>query len=128
MADPATSGPSTANAPGAMADSQKLAALLRVCQRMTSERDLNTLLDLVVVEAARLLDCERGSIFLFTPSRDELVSRVALGTEQTIRVRAGVGIVGAVTSAGEAIVVNDAYSDPRFFQGVDNTSGYRTRN
>ncbi|MGD0578326.1 MAG: GAF domain-containing protein, partial [Bryobacteraceae bacterium] len=58
----------TVNA-GTLADGQKLAAILRVCQRMNSERDLNTLLDLVVVEAARLLDCERGSIFLFTPTR-----------------------------------------------------------
>ncbi|MGD0002480.1 MAG: sigma 54-interacting transcriptional regulator, partial [Bryobacteraceae bacterium] len=113
---------------GGLADGQKLAAILRVCQRMNSERDLNALLDLVVVEAARLLDCERASIFLFTPTREELVSRVALGSEQTIRVRAGVGIAGAVASTGEVIVVNDAYSDSRFFQGVDNNSGYRTRN
>ena len=127
MGDPGIPSPNTVGA-GTLADSQKLAAILRVCQRMNSERDLNTLLDLVVVEAARLLDCERGSIFLFTSTRDELVSRIALGSEQTIRVRAGVGIVGAVASSGEAIVVNDAYSDPRFFQGVDNTSGYRTRN
>jgi len=113
---------------GSLADGQKLATILRVCQRMNSERDLNALLDLVVVEAARLLDCERASIFLFTPTREELVSRVALGSEQTIRVRAGVGIAGAVASTGEVIVVNDAYGDSRFFQGVDNNSGYRTRN
>ncbi len=113
---------------GSLADGQKLATILRVCQRMNSERDLNALLDLVVVEAARLLDCERASIFLFTPTREELVSRVALGSEQTIRVRAGVGIAGAVASTGEVIVVNDAYGDSRFFQGVDNDSGYRTRN
>lgn len=113
---------------GGLADSQKLAAILRVCQRMNSERDLSALLDLVVVEATRLLDCERASIFLFTATREELVTRVALGSEQTIRVRAGVGIAGAVASSGEVMVVNDAYGDPRFFQGVDNTSGYRTRN
>ena len=113
---------------GTLADGQKLATILRVCQRMNSERDLNALLDLVVVEAARLLDCERASIFLFTPTREELVSRVALGSEQTIRVRAGVGIAGAVASTREVIVVNAAYGDSRFFQGVDNNSGYRTRN
>jgi Nif-specific regulatory protein len=128
MADPGIPDATPARSTGALADSQKLAAILRVCQRMNSERDLNALLDLVVVEAARLLDCERASIFLFTATREELVSRVALGSEQTIRVRAGVGIAGAVAATGRSIVVNDAYSDPRFFQGVDNTSGYRTRN
>jgi Nif-specific regulatory protein len=113
---------------GALPDSQKLASILRLCQRMNSERDLNALLDLVVAEASRLLDCERASIFLFTPSRDELVSKVALGSEQTIRVRAGVGIAGTVAATGELVTVNDAYSDPRFFHGVDDDTGYRTRN
>ncbi len=113
---------------GNLPDSQKLASILRVCQRMNSERDLNALLDLVVLEASRLLDCERASIFLFTPARDELVSKVALGSEQTIRVRAGLGIAGAVAATGELVTVNDAYSDPRFYQGVDEDTGYRTRN
>ena len=113
---------------GALADSQKLASILRLCQKMNSERDLNALLDLVVAEASRLLDCERASIFLFTPARDELVSKVALGSEQTIRVRAGVGIAGTVAATGEMVTVNDAYGDPRFFQGVDDDTGYRTRN
>lgn len=121
-------GPIGPSGTGALADSQKLASILRLCQRMNSERDLNSLLDLVVLEAARLLDCERASIFLFTPARDELVSKVALGSEQTIRVRAGVGIAGAVAAAGELVIVNDAYQDPRFFQGVDDDTGYRTRN
>ena len=128
MGTPDIPDESLAVSTGTLADGQKLATILRVCQRMNSERDLNALLDLVVVEAARLLDCERASIFLFTPTREELVSRVALGSEQTIRVRAGVGIAGAVASTGEVIVVNDAYGDSRFFQGVDNNSGYRTRN
>ncbi len=83
--DPIQSGAQTA-----LADGQKLASILRLCQKMNSERDLNALLDLVVTEASRLLDCERASIFLFTPARDELVSKVALGSEQTIHVRAGV--------------------------------------
>ncbi len=113
---------------GALADSQKLASILKLCQKMSSERDLSALLDLVVTEATRLLDCERASIFLFTPARDELVSKVALGSDQTIRVRAGLGIAGTVAATGEMITVNDAYGDPRFFQGVDQDTGYRTRN
>jgi Nif-specific regulatory protein len=95
---------------------------------MNSERDVNALLDLVVAEASRLLDCERASIFLFTPSRDELVSKVALGSERTIRVDAGVGIAGAVAATGQIVTVDDAYGDPRFFHGVDEATGYRTRN
>jgi len=123
-----TSGPSGSGSADALPERQKLASILKLCQKMNSERDLNALLDLVVTEASRLLDCERASIFLFTPERDELVSKVALGSEQTIRVRAGVGIAGTVAATGELVTVNDAYRDPRFFQGIDEGSGYRTRN
>jgi len=122
-----TSDPSGSGA-SALADRQKLASILRLCQRMNSERDLNVLLDLVVTEASRLLDCERASIFLFTPEREELVSKAALGSERTIRVPAGVGIAGAVAATGEVVTVNDAYHDPRFFSGIDDDTGYRTRN
>ena len=106
MRQQANPDPVRAGSAGALADSQKLASILTLCQKMNSERDLNALLDLVVAEASRLLDCERASIFLFTPARDELVSKVALGSEQTIRVRAGMGIAGAVaaTGVGEEIV------------------------
>jgi Nif-specific regulatory protein len=128
MRQQANPDPVRAGSAGALADSQKLASILTLCQKMNSERDLNALLDLVVAEASRLLDCERASIFLFTPARDELVSKVALGSEQTIRVRAGMGIAGAVAATGEMVTVNDAYGDPRFFPGVDDDTGYRTRN
>lgn len=128
MGQQAIPDPVRSGGTGTLADSQKLAAILKLCQKMNSERDLNALLDLVVTEASRLLDCERGSIFLFTPARDELVSKIALGSEQTIRVRAGVGIAGTVAATGQMITVNDAYSDPRFFHGVDDDTGYRTRN
>jgi Nif-specific regulatory protein len=110
-----------------LADQQKLASILQICQRMSSERNLNALLDLVVVEAARLLDCDRASIFLYSLSREELVTKAALGSEQTIRIRAGLGIAGHVTSTGEVVIVDDVYTDQHFFPGVDENSGYRTR-
>jgi Nif-specific regulatory protein len=128
MAQQTFPDPVRPNGAGALPDSLKLASILRLCQRMNSERDLNALLDLVVTEATRLLDCERASIFLFTPARDELVTKAALGSEQTIRVRAGVGIAGTVAATGQMIALDDAYGDSRFFHGVDDNSGYRTRN
>ena len=43
---------------------EKLAAILTICQKMNSERDLGALLDLIAREATSLLDCDRASIFL----------------------------------------------------------------
>jgi Nif-specific regulatory protein len=109
-------------------DSERLAAVLRISQRMNSQRDLPTLLDLVAEEAARLLDADRASIFLLSEDGLELTSKVALGSQQMIRFASNLGIAGSVVSTGEAVVVCDAYSDPRFYQDVDHLTGYHTRN
>jgi len=108
--------------------SAKLAAILHICQRMNSERDLSRLLDLVAEEGARLLGAERASIFLLSADGSELFSKVALGSPEMIRLDARQGIAGTVVSTAEEICVDDAYGDPRFYQGVDEKSGYRTRN
>jgi Nif-specific regulatory protein len=108
--------------------SEVLAALVEVCVRMSSERDLNTLLDLIATEAARLMGAERATLFLFDEPSGELVGHIALGTEEAIRVPAGQGVAGSVFASGDTLILEDAYRDPRFFAGVDRQSGYRTRN
>ncbi|MBL0159158.1 MAG: sigma-54-dependent Fis family transcriptional regulator [Bryobacterales bacterium] len=109
-------------------DSERLAAVLRICQRMNSERALPQLLDLVAEEAARLLDADRASIFLLSEDGRELTSKVALGSPQMIHFASDLGIAGSVVASGETVIVKDAYSDPRFYQDVDNLTGYRTLN
>lgn len=108
--------------------SEKLAAILRISQRMNSERDLHQLLDLVAEEGARLLGAERASIFLLSEDGRELTSKVALGSSEMIRLDSKQGIAGTVVSTCEEICVDDAYGDTRFYQGVDERSGYRTKN
>src|SRR5215510_1282798 len=94
---------------------------------MNSERDLGSLLDLIAHEATELLDCDRASIFLLDKERNELWSKVALGSDEIIRFDAGKGIAGTAVGTGETINVRDAYSDPRFYGGIDNQTGYRTK-
>ena len=43
---------------------ERLAAILAICQKMNSQRDLGALLDVIAREATSLLDCDRASIFL----------------------------------------------------------------
>ncbi len=106
----------------------KLRALLHLCQRMNCERDLDRLLDLVAREATFLLDCDRASIFLYDPEKQELWSKVALGSEEILRFDASKGIAGAALRGGETVIVSDVYHDPRFNPNIDDTTGYRTRN
>jgi Nif-specific regulatory protein len=107
---------------------ERLAAILAICQKMNSERDLGALLDLIAREATSLLDCERASIFLLDRERNELWSKVALGSDEILRFDARRGIAGTAALTGNVINVKDAYSDPRFYTAIDDRTGYRTRN
>jgi Nif-specific regulatory protein len=100
--------------------------LLKICQRMSSERDLAALLDLIANEATKLMGADRASLFLLDRERGELWSKVALGSEE-IRFDARLGIAGAVALSGQTINVEDAHQDPRFYHEIDLRSGYRTR-
>jgi Nif-specific regulatory protein len=105
----------------------KLAAILAICQKMNSERDLGSLLDLLAREATHLLDCDRASIFLLDRERNELWSKVALGSTEILRFDAAQGIAGQTVQTGETINVEDAYSDARFYTAIDGRTGYQTR-
>ncbi len=107
---------------------EKLAAILAICQKMNSERDLGALLDLIAHEATEFLGCERASIFLLDRERNELWSKVALGSGEILRFDARLGIAGMAVQTGQTMNVKDAYSDPRFYGGIDGQTGYRTRN
>ena len=107
---------------------EKLAEILNISQRMNSIRDLDPLLNLIVLEAANLLEADRASIFLLDPPKKEFLSRVALGSDEILHFDARKGIAGAAAMTGKVIGVKDAYSDPRFNAEIDSHTGYRTHN
>lgn len=111
-----------------VATREKLEAVLRLSRQLNSARNRDTLLDLLTEEAARLVGAERASLFLLSPDGRWLESKVALGSPDRIRFDATKGIAGAVVQSGEVVVVDDAYADKRFYQAVDQNTGYRTRN
>ena len=76
---------------------------------------------------AQLLNADRASLFLV--DGDDLVLKVAEHLDEMgeIRIPLGSGIAGAVAQSGEAIRIDDAYSDPRFNREVDRRTGYTTR-
>jgi Nif-specific regulatory protein len=107
---------------------EKLAEILAISQKMNSERELGPLLDLIARESTNLLACDRASIFLLDRERNELWSKVALGSEEILRFDARMGIAGTAALTGSTVNVRDAYSDPRFYTAIDGQTGYRTRN
>jgi adenylate cyclase len=105
------------------------AVLLDVVSSIASEIHLDPLLEKILAAATQLLGADRGSLFLYDPSRNELYSRIAGGVASNqLRFPANAGIAGECFSTGAPISIDDAYHDPRFNPGVDKGTGYRTRN
>ncbi|MSP92695.1 MAG: GAF domain-containing protein [Myxococcales bacterium] len=108
---------------------RRFKAVLEGARALIRERNLDTLLQRVLSEAARVVDAERGSLFLVDPITGELWTKVAqgIGSDREIRLPAGTGIVGHVARTGAIVNLVDAYDDPRFSRSIDHKTGYRTR-
>lgn len=107
----------------------KLNAVLEVTHQVSDILTLDTLFTRLVELTTEALRADRGTIFLNDPETDELFSRVAMGElTQEIRFPNHLGIAGSVFTSGQSIIIDDAYSDPRFNPEVDKKTGYRTRN
>jgi Nif-specific regulatory protein len=101
-------------------------AVFDVIRRVSSERELVPLINLLTSEIKDLLDADLVSVFLFDREKCELSSFVSLDT-QKICFDARLGIAGAAALRGETINVTDAYEHPLFYREVDSQTGYRTR-
>jgi putative ABC transport system ATP-binding protein len=75
----------------------------------------------------QLLNAERSSLFLVDDGYLELKIAEDLDKMGRIRIPLGSGIAGAVAQTGQAVRIDDAYSDPRFNRDVDKQTGYHTR-
>jgi adenylate cyclase len=108
---------------------QQETQLLEIAEMISTELQIDVLLDKVIKAVARLLDAERATLFLHDPVSDELWSRVAQGGEAIkIRIPASAGLAGAAFSSGAVLNIPDCYADPRFNAEIDRKSGYKTRN
>src|SRR5215475_12349744 len=107
---------------------EKFVSLLSLTRRFNSEKDFDELLNITTVEAAKLLDAERATIFLLDKPAGQLWARTALGVSETIRFDARLGIAGAVLISGKNMVVEDAYKSPLFNPSIDSLTGFQTRN
>lgn len=97
---------------------------LRVADGQSLQEQLATLVKLVTEATG----ADRGTLFVNDPRTNELYSRVSVGDlSREIRLLNHQGISGHVFQTGEGLLVEDAYTDPRFNPAVDQQTGYRTR-
>lgn len=87
----------------------------------------------VVARTRALLDAEGCSIVMLDPATDEFyfpyVANDERGGERVkgLRFPAGKGVAGWVVRNGTALHVPDTSQDPRFYPGVDEKTGVKTR-
>jgi serine phosphatase RsbU (regulator of sigma subunit)/CRP-like cAMP-binding protein len=102
--------------------------LIEATKIVNSTLDLDKLLKLILDTALRIVDGDRGTLYLLDRSKQELWSKIFIGTERvTIRLPLGKGIAGYVAATGETINIIDAYLDPRFNPDIDRRTGYHTQ-
>uniref|UniRef100_A0A8C5P3Y7 Phosphodiesterase n=1 Tax=Jaculus jaculus TaxID=51337 RepID=A0A8C5P3Y7_JACJA len=102
------------------------------CQvREVDVHDVSVLLQEIITEARNLSNAEICSVFLL--DQNELVAKVFDGgvvddESYEIRIPADQGIAGHVATTGQILNIPDAYAHPLFYRGVDDSTGFRTRN
>ncbi|XP_011298663.1 cGMP-dependent 3',5'-cyclic phosphodiesterase isoform X1 [Fopius arisanus] len=92
--------------------------------------DLPDLLREIMVEARKLTNAERCSLFLLDHEHHELVAKVfdGVSTSDEMRIALGQGIAGHVATSGNLLNIRNAYEHPLFYSGIDEATGFKTRN
>ena len=107
---------------------EKEMEFLDIVSDVTAEIDLGSLLQRVMLEATRMLNADRATLFLNDEKSEELFSRVAMGEGiGEIRLPNSVGIAGAVFQSQKTVNIPYAYADLRFNPSFDKQTGYFTR-
>src|SRR5579864_6963099 len=90
----------------------KLSLLLEMSTLLSSEKELDVLMALIVDHATRMMRCDRSSVLLRDRERHELYALVAQGLDvKELRFSESKGIAGHCVRTGEFLNIPDAYQD-----------------
>ena len=116
-------------------DPAKMVLLFNASKALASTTDVDELLNVIVGEVQRVLNCEGAGVLLYDKDRDDFFWRIVKDKESLlasakdeIRVPRDRGVCGWVFSTGQPQLVHDAANDPRLYKLVDTKSGFNTRN
>jgi signal transduction histidine kinase len=111
-------------------DAARLARMVEVSRELSSTTDLDTLLKLIISEAANLTNAEAASILLLDRHTRELRFKATSGDMSPEMADTPVplnnSIAGAVLQSNEPMIINDVSRDPRWHSQVDQAINFRT--
>ncbi|MCX7816801.1 MAG: GAF domain-containing protein [Syntrophales bacterium] len=102
--------------------------LLSISRTLATFEQLDEMLNYLLKVTTNEIGADRGTIFLEDTETGELYSYIAQGDLRSeIRIPRDSGIAGYVFTSGKAVIVSNAYKDPRFNRTVDEKTGYKTK-
>ncbi len=111
---------------GSYCSDRDMKALLDMTRALGVACQLDSLLEMVVSCAMKLLRAERATLFLYDAQKEELYTRIAANVEG-FRISINTGIAGVAARTMQTVNIPDAYKDDRFNRSVDDRTGYKTR-
>jgi phosphoserine phosphatase RsbU/P len=111
---------------------KRLSTLIEVNGLISSSLNLDQILENVMTISKQVMNADASSLMLIDEKTNELVYEVALGAvgeklKQEFRLKMGQGIAGTVAQEGKPLLLEDAYTHPKFYRGHDEATGYRTK-
>lgn len=102
--------------------------LFHVGQVITSEINFNVLFDVIIEQTNRIMETERCSIFLIDQSNQYLRAFVSTDLKKDeVRFPRDCGVAGWVFNHRTPVIIDDPYSDSRFYSEIDKQTGFRTK-
>lgn len=110
-----------------LSEDERFRHCLEIQRRVSSERNLHRLAQMVMGEVTALLGADRSTLFLFDWDTMELRANFAEGVEgRALVVPLRMGIVGTAILRREIANVSNAYASPYFNGEVDSMLDYHT--
>src|SRR5687767_3114481 len=113
--------PADAAQPIGPPEHELVTTLFDLGRRVTSVLDLDNLLPQIPRLIARLISFEAFAVYLLDERRGELRTAYTVGyppAEEPLRLKPGVGLVGAAVASEQPVLVNDLPGDPRYVEYV----------
>ncbi|MFI5252810.1 MAG: SpoIIE family protein phosphatase [Bacteroidota bacterium] len=116
------------NTERSMHEFDKLKQLIEASKVLNSTLNLDKLLTIILDTALKIVDGDRGTLYLIDEEKGELWSKILRGEKIVeIRLPIGKGIAGYVAATGDTLNIVDAYLDNRFDPEFDEKTGYHTK-
>ncbi len=111
---------------------KRLSTLIEVNSLISSSLDLDTILENVMTISKQVMNADASSLMRIDEKTNELIYQVAQSAvgeklKKEFRLKMGQGIAGTVAEEGKPLLLEDAYTHPKFHRAHDDATGYRTK-